>query len=74
MELIPEVVQIPAIVPALIPVPAPAWNRLQFRLFESNSDSDSGIGNYQGGVIKGNRTAKPKIQKVPDSIANLTAV
>ena len=47
MEPILEVVPIPVMVPALIMVPAPAWNRLQLRLFESNSDSDSGIGNYR---------------------------
>ena len=41
MEPILEVVPIPAMVPAPIKVPAPAWNRLQLRLFESNSDSDS---------------------------------
>ena len=43
MEPILEVVPIPA----MIMVPAPAWNRLQLRLFESSSDSDSGIGNYR---------------------------
>ena len=47
MELNPEVVLIPAMVPASIMVPAPAWNLLQVWLFESNSDSDSGIINYQ---------------------------
>ena len=47
MELILEMVPIPAMVSAPIMVPAPAWNRLQLRLFESNSDSDSGIGNYR---------------------------
>ena len=47
MEPILEVVPIPAMVPAPIMVPAPAWNQLQLRLFECNSDSDSGIGNYR---------------------------
>ena len=47
MELILEVVPTPAMVPDPIMVPAPAWNQLQLRLFESNSDSDSGIGNYR---------------------------
>ena len=47
MDPNPKVVPIPGMVPAPIMVPAPAWNRLQLRLFESNSDSDSGIGNYR---------------------------
>ena len=46
MEPILEVVPTPAMVPDPIMVPAPAWNRLQLRLFESNGDSDSGIINY----------------------------
>ena len=42
MEPIIEAVPIPAMVPAPIMVLAPAQSWLQLRLFESNSDSDSG--------------------------------
>ena len=47
MEPTLEVVPIPAMVPAPIMVLAPAWNRLKLWLFETNSDSDSGIRNYR---------------------------
>ena len=46
MVPVQKVEPIPIMVPDPIMVPAPAWNQLQLRLFESNSDSDSGIGNY----------------------------
>ena len=69
MEPILEVVPIPAMVPAPIMVPAPAWNLRKLRLFVSNSDSDSGIGNYLNhnsfiwhAVVEDVRSQNPKEQ------------
>ena len=51
------------------------WNRGCYGLHQHElTIAPSILWSLQGGVIKGNPTAKPKIQKVPDTIANLTAI